>query len=285
MKPILLTLVLLLLIPLSRAQQFQFPDNADSVRFAAIGDMGTGKGPQYEVAQRMEEAHRRFPFTTVIMLGDNLYGGSKPLDYAWKFELPYKPLLDEGVKFYASLGNHDARSECYYKPFNMDGATYYTFRKGNVRFFALNSNYMDPKQLAWLEEQLQAAGTHDWKICFFHHPLYSSGKKHGSDTDLRALLEPVFVKYGVDVVFAGHEHVYERIAPQKGVYYFIEGASGQLREGNLEPSPLMAKGFDTDRTFLLIEVTGDSMYFQAVSRTGQSIDSGVIERPSRVQSR
>ena len=215
------------------------------------------------------------------MLGDNIYGGSTPADFDRKFAVPYKPLLDAGVLFYASLGNHDNTNERFYKYFNMNGANYYTYQKSNVRFFVLDSNYVDPKQSAWLETQLRNAGKSDWKICYFHHPLYSSGRFHGPATDLRQLLEPLFVKYGVDVVFAGHEHVYERVHPQKGIYYFTEGASGQLREGNLARSPITDKGFDTDRSFMVIEIAGDDMYFQTTSRLGVTVDSGVIHRTIR----
>src|SRR5688572_32443008 len=101
----------------------------------------------------------------------------------------------------------------------MNGERFYTFKRDNVRFFALDSNYMDPEQLKWLETELKNSGS-DWKIAFFHHPLYSSARFHGSSTDLRLLLEPLFVKYGVDVVFQGHDHVYERVKPQKGNQYF-----------------------------------------------------------------
>jgi 3',5'-cyclic AMP phosphodiesterase CpdA len=275
--------LLFLLAPGLGADEFKLPLKSNSVRFAAIGDMGTGNAAQYEVAQRMVEAHQGFPFDSVIMLGDNLYGGSGPSDFEKKFALPYKPLLDAGVKFYAALGNHDNPNERFYKLFNMNGATYYTFKKGNVHFFVLDSNYMDPKQLAWLETQLRDAGSGDWKICYFHHPLYSSGRTHGPATDLRLLLEPLFIKYGVDVVFAGHEHVYERIQPQKGIYYFTEGASGELRYGNLNKTAITSKGFDTDRTFMLVEIAGDEMYFQTISRAGQTVDSGVIQRTVRVK--
>jgi 3',5'-cyclic AMP phosphodiesterase CpdA len=163
----------------------------------------------------------------------------------------------------------------------MNGANYYTYKKGNVRFFALNSNYMDPKQTAWLETQLRDAGNDGWKICYFHHPLYSSGRFHGPDKDLRRTLEPLFVKYGVDVVLAGHEHVYERVLPQQGIYYFTEGASGELRAGNLAPSAITAKGFDADRSFMMIEIAGDDFYFQTTSRTGVVVDSGVMHRTIR----
>ena len=267
----------LLALPAS-AEEFKFPVKPNSVRFAAIGDMGTGHGPQYEIAQRMVEARQRFPFEFVIMLGDNIYGGSSPSDYQKKFEIPYKPLLDAGVKFYASLGNHDNANERFYKLFHMNGATYYTFKKGNVRFFVLDSNHMDPQQLAWLETELRSAGNNDWKICYFHHPLYSSGKFHGPATDLRLLLEPLFTKYGVHVVFSGHEHVYERVQVQKGVYYFTEGSSGQLRAGNLKKTEITAKGFDRDRTFLMVEIAADELYFQTVSRAGETVDSGTLQK-------
>jgi predicted phosphodiesterase len=261
-----------------RADEFKFPLKPNSVRFAVIGDMGTGDQPQYETAQQMLKARQAYPFDFAIMLGDNIYGSSKPVDFDHKFAVPYKPLIDAGVKFYASLGNHDNTNEIFYKSFNMNGESYYTYKKGNVHFFVLNSNYMDQKQLAWLETQLQSAGKTDWKVCYFHHPLYTSAKFHGPSLDLRVSLEPLFIKYGVDVVFSGHEHVYERVHPQHGVYYFTEGASGSLRPGNLTPSAITDKGFDTDRTFMLIEIAGDDMYFQTISRTGDTVDAGAIHR-------
>ena len=282
MRRLLASIALVTLLSPSHSRpQVTAPVKPDSVRMAVIGDMGTGETPQYDVSRRMTEAHAKFPFDFVIMLGDNIYGGSKPKDFERKFSIPYKPLLDAGVKFYASLGNHDSTNESFYAPFNMNGLTYYTFKKGNVRFFALNSNYMEPKQLAWLENELKGAGDGDWKICYFHHPLFSSGRMHGSSTDLRLVLEPLFIKYHVDVVFAGHDHVYERVKPQNGIYYFTEGASGELRAGDLKQSTFTAKGFDSDNTFMLVEFAGSQMNFQTISRAGQSVDSGVIQRRRR----
>src|SRR6202051_3765123 len=135
--------ILALLAAALAADEFRFPLKSGSVRFAAIGDMGTGESPQYEVAQQMLKVRQAFPFEFVIMLGDNIYGGSKPVDFDKKFAVPYKPLLDAGVKFYASLGNHDNTNERFYQPFNMNGESYYAYKKGNVHFFVLKSNYMD----------------------------------------------------------------------------------------------------------------------------------------------
>jgi 3',5'-cyclic AMP phosphodiesterase CpdA len=279
MRRLLLIITVLTLLSASHSgAQVAAPVKPDSVRMAVIGDMGTGETRQYDVSRRMMEAHATFPFDFVIMLGDNIYGGSTPQDFERKFSIPYKPLLDAGVKFYASLGNHDNTNESFYAPFNMNGSTYYTFKKGNVRFFVLNSIYMDPKQLAWLEQELKGAGDGDWKICYFHHPLYSSGRTHGSSIDLRQVLEPLFIKYHVDVVFAGHDHVYERVKPQNGIYYFTEGSSGELRAGDLNQGTITAKGYDSDNAFMLVEFAGSQMNFQTISRTGQSVDSGVIQR-------
>jgi predicted phosphodiesterase len=263
------------------AQELTLPLKTDSVRFAAIGDMGNGNKVQYEVAEQMIAYRRRFPFEFVLMLGDDLIGGKSPSDYQNKFELPYKALLDAGVKFYAVFGNHDISNERFYKLFNMNGQQYYTYKKSNVRFFALDSNYMTPQQLSWLEKELQNSGS-DWKICYFHHPLYSSGATHGSSTELRLLLEPLFIKYGVQVVFAGHDHVYERVKPQKGIYYFTEGASGELRKGDLRKTDLTAAGYDQDCSFMLVEIAGDELYFQTISRTGRTVDSGMIRRVATI---
>lgn len=259
------------------AQKITLPEAKGAVRFAVIGDFGTGERLQYDTADRMRLAHEQFPFEFVLMLGDNIYGGKAPRDFEKKFELPYKPLLDNKVTFYASLGNHDVAEEQSYKLFNMGGHRFYSFKKGNVRFFALDSNYMDPDQLKWLTEQLQNS-TDDWKIAFFHHPLYSSARSHGSSLELRGILEPLFEKYGVQVVFSGHDHVYERMTPQNGIVYFTEGSSGQLRAGDIRGAAFTAKSFDTDCTFILVEIAQNDLYFETISRTGETVDSGKVTR-------
>jgi 3',5'-cyclic AMP phosphodiesterase CpdA len=269
----------------SQAQQSQaeqpaaLPNKDGSFKFGVLGDFGTGDRTQYQLAEQMTKLHDRFKYELVVLVGDNLYGAERPQDFKKKFELPYKPLLDAGVKFYASLGNHDAREQRYYKLFNMEGKLYYTFSpKPDVRFFALESTYPEPEQIKWLENELKASGS-DWKIAFFHHPLYSSGDRHGSDLRLRELLEPLFLKYNVSVVLTGHDHFYERVKPQKGIAYFVVGSGGKLRAGNIDGGTgLTAKGFDTDLAFMAAEITGDEMYFSVISRMGQIVDSGSLTR-------
>jgi len=255
------------------------PNRQGSLKFAVLGDFGTGEKTQYELADQMIRLHDRFKYDFVVLVGDNLYGSERPQDFVKKFEQPYKDLLDRGVKFYASLGNHDAREQRYYKLFNMDGKLYYTFSPSpNVRFFALESTYPVPEQFEWLENELKSSGS-AWKIVFFHHPLYSSGDRHGSDLRLRDVLEPLLIKYNVSVVLTGHDHFYERVKPQKGITYFVTGSGGQLRKGNIDQrSGITAQGFDTDLVFLAAEIAGDKMYFQAIARDGRTVDSGVVKR-------
>lgn len=252
------------------------PLKDNSVRFGLIGDTGTGTQKQHQLAEVMLEYRKAFPFEFVLMMGDNMYGGEGAKDYKLKFEDVYRPLLDMKVKFYASLGNHDEPAQRFYEHFNMDGKEYYRFTKGNAAFYALNSNYLDKKQLQWLESEL-AKDPSEWKICFFHHPPYSSGGKHGSDKQLREVVEPIFVKYGVNLVLTGHDHFYERVKPQKGIYYFVIGSGGKLRSGDVKDnSPLTDKAFDRDMSFTVGEIVGDQFYFQTVSRTGETVDSGVL---------
>jgi hypothetical protein len=185
------------------------PDTTASLRFAVIGDSGTGEKAQYEVAAVMAPTRSRLPFELVVMLGDR----SQPI---------------------------------------------------------------------WLEQHLQASRAL-WKVAFFRHPLYSSAERHGSEKDLRRVLESLLIQYGVQVVLSGHDHVYEPITPQHGITYFVCGSSGQLRRGNLERgSGLTAAGFDRDRTFMVLEAAADTLHFQAISRINTVVDSGHIPWTVRV---
>ena len=259
------------------APDVRLPLKDGSVRWAVIGDNGTGERPELEVAKQMQRYWSVVKFEFVTMDGDNIYGGHSPRDFKLKFEDPYKSLLDENVKFYASLGNHDdPQLEINYKPYGMDGNRYYTFQKKNVQFFVLDSNYMTPQQLSWLEDKLKRSNA-KWKIAYFHHPLFTCAKYHGPDVDLRNQLMPLFTKYGVNAVWSGHEHVYEHLKPQQGIYFFLEGESGELRYNNIRSScNLDLVKLDTDRSFMLVEIDGDQMYFQTIASSGETVDAGQL---------
>jgi predicted phosphodiesterase len=259
------------------APAVRLPLKSGSVRFAVIGDAGRGSRQQYEIAHQMAAAHALFPFEFTLMLGDNIYEYTGPEDYVRKFEKPYAGLLSQGVAFFAAVGNHDPANEEHYAGFNMEGRRYYTFKKGEVRFFVLDSTSLTPRQVTWLAGQL-AASDSPWKIVYLHHPLYTSGRYTWGARALRLTLEPLLIEHGVNVVFSGHEHFYERFKPQNGITYFISGGAGSLRKGDIRPDARMAAGFDTDFHFMLVEVAGDELYFQAIDRLGRTVDSGTLTR-------
>ena len=253
----------------------------------AVGDTGTGGPDQFAIARRMTAFHDERPYRHVLLLGDNIYPDGDAADLVPKFERPYADLLQRGVRFNAVLGNHDIKrgreAQINYEPFNMGGRPYYSFSVagGLIEFFALDSNEIDTAQRRWLERAL-ATSEARWKIVALHHPVYSSAKRHGSDPALRAALEPLFARYGVAVVFAGHDHVYERTTVIKGVQYFVSGAGAKLRQGDLNPrSPFFAAGNDRAHSFMFLEVTPARFAFWSVDAAGRVLDAGTLAPASR----
>ena len=268
--------------------QLALPNAERSIKFAIIGDSGRGDKPQHEVAAQMQAYRQRFDFKFVLMAGDNIYEGpASEDDYRLKFEEPYKALLDAGVKFYAALGNHDDTNQIFYKPFNMEGDRYYTFVPPvdpitrwdtRVRFFALDSTYLSLEQLRWFEKEVTESRA-EWKIAFMHHPVYTSGRYGLAARGIRLALESSLVNGGVDVVFSGHEHIYERSELQRGILYFITGGAGSLRAGDAKQSPQIARSYDQDYHFMLAEISDEGFFFQAINRKGETVDAGSL-RPS-----
>jgi len=250
------------------------PQTRGGTIFGIMGDSGSGDEAQQAVAQAMLtyfNTARHFPF--VIMLGDNLYDD----DYTNEFLTPYKPLLDRGVKFYAALGNHDRDLEIHFKPFNMGDKDRYSFDEGNARFAVLNSNHpADPEQIKWFDSVYNDAGT-KWRIAFFHHPLYSSGQHSAEGRDvIRPALEPALVRNKVNVVFTGHEHLYEHIRPQKGIQHFVSGGGGRYLY-KVRPSEFDEVA-ESEHHFMVAEIAGDRLLYEAISHAQKVMDCGIVYR-------
>lgn len=264
------------------------PNHRQSFKFAVIGDSGRGWAPQHDVARQMARYREQFAYPLVLMLGDNIYEGpATPQDYRQKFEEPYRVLLDAGVRFQAVLGNHDDPAQRFYEPFHMGGNRYYTFEPPGpalaratdaVRVFAIDSTRLDRQQLAWLDRELSRSRAR-WKICMLHHPLYTAGRYTRGAYVTRWRLEAMLVANGVDVVLSGHEHFYQRSTPQQGIVHFISGAAGSLRRGDAHEGAGVARAFDRDYHFMLVEIAGQTLHFQAITRTGQTIDAGSLHQP------
>lgn len=261
-----------------------FETPSAKTRFAVVGDFGTGGSDEFAIAAGMLDAHHKSALDLVVAVGDNIYPNGSGRYFTKHFEEPFAGLLKERVKFYAVLGNHDVeegrKDQVNYPLFNMGGSNYYSISRNNglVDFFMLDSTDLSMTQLGWLENSLRESRA-IWKLAALHHPIYSSGKKHGSDVRVRKQLEPLFTHYRVQAVFSGHDHVYERTKPQQGIQYFITGAGGKCRRGDIDmKSELRAASYDLDNSFMLIEADETEMSFQSINQAGEVVDSGVIKQ-------
>jgi hypothetical protein len=181
----------------------------------------------------------------------------------------------------------------------------------------LEEDKQDPEQLAWLEQAL-AKSKARWRIVYGHHPIYSTGKRHGADLKLREKLEPLLlggdpaasldsardkgaaglggeetrgplagrslsgVGTRVQLVLAGHDHIYQRFHPQHGIVYFVCGSSGKLRRGNAEPDAQLAATEDGKHAFMLWEASAEQLQFRAIDEEGRVFDCGTITREGQV---
>lgn len=256
-------------------------DTTKPVRFALIGDWGSGYDGQMAVAERMARFHAAEPFEFVVSVGDNIYPNGSHEDFGEKFERPYAPLIKHNVPFYVCFGNHDVRegadAQMRYPLFNMNGRNYYNIVRGGgmLEIFMLDSNDLDRKQVEWLDRSL-AASNALWKVVVVHHPPYSSGKTHGSDMAVRRAVEPLLIRHKVPVVFSGDDHVYQRVTPQNGIQYFVTGAGGKLRQGDLRDDELVAFGNDRENHFMVIDADASELRFRAINPQGEAFDSGRI---------
>lgn len=266
------------------ASVFGLTTASSKTRFAVVGDFGTGGSDEVAIAAGMLDVHHKSALDLVVAVGDNIYPNGSGRYFNKHFEEPFAGLVKERVKFYAVLGNHDVEEgrtdQVNYPLFNMGGSNYYSISRNNglVDFFMLDSTDLSTTQLSWLENSLRESKA-IWKLAALHHPIYSSGKKHGSDIRVRKQLEPLLTHYRVQAVFSGHDHVYERTKPQQGIQYFITGAGGKCRRGDIDlKSELRASSYDLDNSFMLIEADEKEMSFKSINQAGETVDSGIIKQ-------
>src|SRR5919199_576748 len=247
------------------------------LRFVSVADTGTGAAGQYAVAAAMTRYHQLNPYDLVILAGDNIYNNGEIGKISTVFEQPYQALLKQGVKFQACLGNHDIRTDngnlqVRYPAFNMLGR-YYTFRRGDVQFFALDTNHnADWKaQLAWLEQELSRSDA-PWKIVFGHHQIYSSGQ-YGLNTAFIQNLTPLFKKYRVQLYINGHDHNYERTELIDDTAYVVCGAGAGTRP--VRRSEWTAHSA-SQLSFAAYEVYSDRIIISGIGSDNQVFDQGVI---------
>lgn len=251
------------------------------LRFVSVADTGTGTREQYAVADAMHQYHQQNPYDLVVLAGDNIYNNGEITKISAVFEQPYQALLKQGVKFQACLGNHDIRTDngdpqVKYPGFNMSGR-YYSFRRGDVHFFALdtNNNADWKQQLPWLEKELSSSNA-PWKIVFGHHQIYSSGQ-YGMNQAFIETFTPIFQKHRVQLYINGHDHHYERSQSLKGTTYVICGAGAGTRPVGKSSTTAYAV---EQLSFAAYEVYGDRLIIKGIGSDHQVFDQVVINLQS-----
>ncbi|MEP0843498.1 MAG: metallophosphoesterase [Phycisphaerae bacterium] len=277
------------------------PASGGPFRFIALGDTGDAGPDQLRIAAMLLDHDPDL----VIHTGDLIYDRGQAEDYDAKFYRPYRDLLAR-VPFYPSLGNHDCRNsedpaeqgrpllDNFVLPENgppgRPPEREYWFDFGNVRFVALDSNQETPvlrdAVAPWLDGVLASAGPR-WKIVFFHHPPYTGGKHEPAGNVLEALV-PVFDRHGVELVFCGHNHLYERTHPLRGgqpvgdgegTVYITTGAGGAGLYQERVPAPgCMAAWYDQRHSFTVVDVGPDHVRLRQINDRGEEVDSSVVTR-------
>ncbi|MGD9796821.1 MAG: metallophosphoesterase [Acidimicrobiia bacterium] len=254
------------------------PEAQPWLRVALVGDVGDGDDRELETAAAIAAQSRVDRYDILMLLGDNVYPSGDPARIQATVFGPFAPLLDAGAELFAVLGNHDVRSgrgDAQLEALGMPGR-WYAVERGDMLGIALDSTRpTDPDQLAWLEETL-AGSDATWKLVGFHHPPYSSGV-HGSDEVVRAAFVPLFERYGVQLVFSGHEHDYQRSDPINGVTYIVTGAGSRTRRTGRED--FTAVSYST-RHYVDINVYDDHILLRAIDHDGKQFDEAVI--PTRM---
>jgi predicted phosphodiesterase len=254
--------------------------NDTPFKFAVFGDSGSGKLPQYLVAQQVERQGIDF----ILHTGDVVYPKGEDKNYPAQFYLPYKSLIAR-VPLFPAMGNHDiktANGQPWLNNFVLPGEErFYSFSYGNAFFVALDSDYINLNSARWLEAQLTRTDK-PWKFIFFHKPPFSNHKKRYGSADAIRLWLPLFERYKVAVVFSGHDHMYTRFEPTNGVHYIVEGLGGSSFQ-KINPH---AKGVvftnNTEHGFGLVEVAGDKLSFQHITANGTVLDGFTLTKPSAV---
>jgi predicted phosphodiesterase len=248
--------------------------------FMVLGDWGSGLSGQLNIANAMKALHQKAPIQFIITVGDNIYPDGDIRKFAKDyFEKPYATFVAQKIPFYPTLGNHDVPHQdeqiAYFK---MPGA-YYSFNKGNIAFFAINTNHFNPTQQSWLTHKLsQSKAT--WKIVYGHHPVYSSGP-HGDEEEsvqLQKELKPLLEKYHVDFYLCGHDHHYERFMPVQGVYYVLTGGGGaSIRSLDNETGIEQAKSM-VRHHYMWFKADGNKLYARAYGENNALIDSFYLNK-------
>ncbi|MGQ9609873.1 MAG: metallophosphoesterase [bacterium] len=211
------------------------PDETKKFRIVVYGDSRTQPDIHKRIVERISEEKPDL----IINTGDLVSSGIYYEQWKPQFFMPLS-LVSDHIPFYTCLGNHEGNSKHYFNYMSLPGnEVFYSFDYANAHFIALDSiaGYTpydeNSPQYIWLEEELKAQKGDKWIIVFFHSPLFRAHQMRSIEGQ-RYVWQPLFDKYGVDLVLNGHDHHYARTYPigsvgtelRKGVPHIVTGGGG-----------------------------------------------------------
>jgi hypothetical protein len=246
-------------------------------RLLAVGDFGVGGSAERATGNAIKAWEADHPAGVLLTLGDNDYTESPP-DFRRNWHDAFGWLDGAGVRPRGTLGNHDVRVQSGRYEFDAlrMPSSHYERSFPGLDLFVLNSNSVGDRQTRWLRRHL-AASDASWKIVSLHHPPYSCGG-YLSDSAVVSRWVPLFERFGVTLVLAGHDHNYQRFAAKKGVTYVVHGGGGQeLYSLRGCPAGYPTRAFARRaHGFLDVVVRSDAVRLKAVNLSGKVIDRHVI---------
>ena len=282
--------------PLAEGDVRTAPLSGGAFRFLAFGDGGTGCRATRQLARRMLD----YQPDLIIHTGDIISPRGLPENLPAKFYRPYADLIAR-APLYPCMGNHEFRTDrgqpvldAFVLPANgpagQDKEHFYWFDVADARFVSIDSNYDYPLYrdviAPWLSEVLAGAGGR-WKIVFFHEPVFTNGRHEPADKLLDSIV-PVIDEHEVDLVLAGHNHLYERTHPIRngevtpagqGTVYITSGSGGNnLYEARQPPPPFMAAWCDDQHSFTVVDVTPTVLTLRQVVSDGRVVDEHHLTR-------
>jgi len=276
------------------------PGPTASFSFLAFGDSGTGGWGQYRLASRMTD----YRFDLVIHTGDLVYKTGAARDYPHKFFRPYAEII-RSVPFMPVIGNHDYETErgkplldTFVLPRNgppeADPERYYWFDFGCARFAAIDTDgeegTLRRTVVPWLKKVFASARDR-WRFVYCHHPPYTCCAKRDAVEGVQRTLAPAAQEARVDVVFSGHDHLYQRSRPMrsgkavdddKGTVYIVSGAGGAKRYPAKPPdqrADTFVSAYDEDYSFTLVDVSPEGLTLQQINTDGRVVDRWELKRP------
>lgn len=263
------------IVPYKEVYRFRTaPEFTDSVSFIVLGDTRSDSISHQAVVDRIAQ----YDFDFLIHAGDLVvYGDDTD---AWRKFFNIECAIISKMLFIPTIGNHERPYWQYDTLLALPGAEYYySVNYGNCHIICLNTEMqLTGPQRNWLINDLIETRQNpliDWIFVTLHRPPYSSGS-HGSQMDVRNAWCSIFSRYGVDIVFCGHDHSYERTRPIDGVIYIICGGGGAPLY-DVRKSEWTAYSEKTHH-FCLVEIKRNRLELKAIKPDGMVFDSLVINK-------